>query len=147
MSEFIEKIKTIPDLIYGKGCTREQLEKAQSTLELCFSEEFAEYLLEFGFVSFDGTEWTGLGWHKNGAEIEKESNTVTRTLMERECNPHFPSDMFILEDLGIEDEVVAVNEKGEVFYIAFDYCEKAFDSMSEYLDECLKQSLNSEEDE
>lgn len=147
MSEFIKKIKAIPDLLYGKGCSREQLENAQSTLGLIFPEEFAEYVLEFGFISFDGAEWTGLGWHNNGAEIVKESNTVTRTLMEREVNPDFPSNMLVLEDLGYDAEIVAVNEAGKVFYIAYDACEEAFDSLSDYLDECLRQSLNSEEDE
>ena len=140
MSKFIDKIKQIPDLIHGKGCTDEQLAAAQQILNLTFPAEYVEYVRVFGYILFDGTEWTGLGTYPNDNEVTGEDSTVGRTQLEHEINPEFPEKMFVLEAIGIDCKIVAVDESGTVYYIANNYCEKAFDSISEYLDYCLKHA-------
>lgn len=138
MSAFIEKIKQIPDLMHGKGCTDEQLSKAQQILNLTFPAEYAEYVREFGYILFDGTEWTGLGMYPNDNEVTGEDSTVGRTQFEREINPVFPEKMFVLEAIGIDCKIVAVDESGAVYYVANNSCEKAFDTIHDYLDECIR---------
>ena len=146
MSEFIEKIKQIPDLMHGKGCTAEQLADAQQILNMSFPAEYIEYVREFGYILFDGTEWTGIGMYPNDHAVTGEDSTVGRTLLEREINPEFPDKMFVLEAIGIDCKIVAVDESGVVYYVANDYCEKAFDSISDYLDECIRHMNDSGEE-
>ena len=130
MSDFIQKIKA-SNLACGRGCTEEQLMDAQNTLGLTFPQDFADYLLTFGII--DG--WTGIGQRgKTGKEISKEDNTVTRTLMEREVNPDFPKNMFIIYDTGYETICFAADENGKVYFIEDDFCEQRHDSLSEFLD-------------
>ena len=56
----VEKIKTIPDLCHLSGCKTNQIKTAQKELDLEFPDEFIDYVMEFGVISFYGTEWTGL---------------------------------------------------------------------------------------
>ena len=63
MSEFIDKIKQIPDLIHGKGCTDEQLAAAQQILNLTFPAEYVEYVRVFGYILFDGTFTTHFSYY------------------------------------------------------------------------------------
>ncbi len=130
MSDFIEKIKA-SGLAAGRGCTEEQLMDAQKTLGLTFPQDFADCLRAFGII--DG--WTGIGQYpRTGKEISKEDNTVTRTLMEREVNPDFPKNLFIIYDTGYETICFAADENGKVYFVEDDFCEQRYDSLSEFLD-------------
>ena len=122
---------------YGKGKTAAAIDKMLERLGtnyidlLLLHQQFGDYLLTFGII--DG--WTGIGQRgKTGKEISKEDNTVTRTLMEREVNPDFPKNMFIIYDTGYETICFAADENGKVYFIEDDFCEQRHDSLSEFLD-------------
>ena len=141
MSDFIEKIQA-SCLLTETGCTEEQLTEAQNTLGLNFPPDFADYLRTFGIL--DG--WTGLGkWKRTGNDIVKQDNTVTRTLMEREVNPDFPANMFIIYDPGYESICFAADETGKVYFVEDDFCEQRFDSLPEFFDYYIRKICDDEE--
>ena len=130
MSNIVEKIRKIDGLYHAKGCSLQQVNEAQSKLNITFPEEYIDYVREFGVVSFYGTEWTGLN-------VEGELNVVEVTEQERSLNDRFPKECFVLENLGIDGVLIICNEKGQVFSIHFNEVKKICDSVSEYLDECI----------
>jgi len=130
MGNIVNKIGKIKNLYHAKGCKISQLRKAQETLNINFPEEFLDYVKEFGAISFYGTEWTGLN-------VEGYINVVDATIQERDMNPNFPTDCFVIENQAIDGLLTIVNEMGEVYI--FQYGQKDFlcNSLSEYLDICL----------
>lgn len=130
MSDIVEKIKKIDGLYHAKGCSVKQLNEAESELNIVFPEEFIEYVREFGAISFFATEWTGLN-------VNGHLNVVEVTKKERNLNCSFPRNCFVLENQGVDGILIICNEKGEVFSIQFDNVKKIYDSISEYLDECI----------
>ena len=138
MSGFIEKIKTIPKLSIGNGCSEKQLADAQAELDIAFPPELKDYLLTFGSIDFYGTVWLGIG-EINGIEIKGERNIVFMTQRVRNDFPDYPKNMVILEDFGIDDRYAAVSTDGKVFHVHCGNCQKAYDSLSAYLDQCIRR--------
>ena len=132
MSNIVAKMREIPELCGFKACTGKQIMEAQETLDMTFPEEYIDYVKAFGCIDFTATEWTGLN-------IEGRLNTVTATLAEREVNPAFPRNFFVLEDLAMDSKKVIVNEAGEVFLMQGGSREKICNSISDYLDMCRKR--------
>ena len=128
--EIVEKIKQIPDMYQKKGCSEDEIKKAEQELGLTFPPEYIAYVHEYGCIDFFATEWTGLN-------IEGNCNTVTATKFERELNPNFPDNMFVLENVGIDAKIIAVDEKGMVYLVDHDTCTKICDTLSEYLERCI----------
>ncbi len=132
MNNIVEKIKTIPKLYHAKGCTTSQIKEAQNELGLEFPEEFIDYVKAYGAISFYGTEWTGLN-------VEGYLNVVEITKQEQELSTDFPKDCFVLENQGIDGILTIVNEKGQVFSLQYGKKELMCNSISEYLDVCIKR--------
>ena len=130
MSNITDKIRAIPGLYHGKGCSMKQIEEGQNCLGLKFSEEFIDYVKEYGAISFYGTEWTGLN-------VDDYLNVVQVTKQERDLNSNFPFDCIVIENQGIDGIFVIINEEGQVFTIQYDKKEFLCDSLSEYLDICV----------
>lgn len=132
MGVLIDKINKITNLNHLKGCSLEEVKKAQSKLNMVFPVEYVEYLQNFGVISFYGTEWTGLG-------VLGYLNVVESTEKEMKVNPNFPKNFFVLEDLGIDGKKVIVDERGSVFILQQDNYGILADSISDYLDICIKR--------
>ena len=130
MSDIVSKMKLIEDLGVMEGCTEEQVAEAQQALGLTFPPEYVAYVREFGCIDFWGTEWTGLN-------VGGMFNTVAATLQERELNPDFPANMFVLENLYIDSKVAAVDEAGKVYLVQYSSCSELCDSISAYLELCV----------
>ena len=128
----IEEMKKTQKLFQGKKCSFTEIQGAADKLHLSFSQEYFEYLSNYGVISFYATEWTGLG-------IKGRLNVVEATLEERKLNPEFPKNLFVVENLAIEGIVIAADEKGQVYEIQGDNQNKICDSLVEYLDECIKR--------
>jgi len=137
MADIIEIMKNIPDLSGIKGANDAQIKLAEDELGLKFPEEYKEYVREFGCIDFGPVEWTGLN-------IEGRLNTVTATKKEKGVNPDFPEGWFVLEELGIDAKNIIVNSEGKVALIQYENITPIFDSISEYLMDCIKQ-LEAEE--
>ena len=133
MISIVEKLKSIPNLCAIKGCSTMQVKDAQKELNLVFPEEYVDYVMEFGCIDFDSTEWTGLN-------IIGRLNTVNATKKEQSVNSHFPTGFFVLEDLGIDAKKIIVNESGKVYLLQYEKTEFVCNSISEYLDICIKRN-------
>ena len=133
MDNIVEKIKSIENFYGIKGCSIAQIREAQEQLSLVFPDEYIDYVRNFGCIDFGATEWTGLN-------IKGRLNTVEATKKEQSVNVVFPKGYFVLEDLNIDGRKAIVNEDGKVFYLQYDKLEYLCDSMSEYLDICIKRN-------
>lgn len=133
MAGIVEKIKGINDLSRSKGCSILQVKEAEKALGLQFPEEYIDYVREFGCIDFGATEWTGLN-------INGFLNTVTATEKEQKVNASFPIKCFVIEDLNIDAKKVIVDEQGKVFYLQYDKVTPLCNSLSEYLDICVKRN-------
>ena len=131
----VEKIKKIKDLeITSNGrASEEQIIRAEKRLNLKFSEEYKEYVKEFGAISFFGNEWSGLN-------IDGYFNVVNITEDERVLNESFPKKHFVVENIGVDSIFIISNEDGKIYSIQYDKIEFLCNSLSEYLDICLKRN-------
>lgn len=133
MTGIIKKIKEIPGLSAIKGCSEEQIKKAQEDLDIIFPDEYIDYVKEFGCIDFGATEWTGLN-------IKGRLNTVDATKQEMSVNKDFPKGFFVLENLGIDAKKVIVNQKGEVFVLQYDKIIHLCNNITEYLELCIQKN-------
>ena len=101
-----------------------------------FSTDYIDYLKQFGAISFWGTELTGLN-------ISGPMNVVEATKEERRFNKDFPKGCFVLENIGIDNIIVVMNQDGFVFSVYRDKVRKICNSFSEYIDICLNGISNS----
>ena len=135
----VEKVKKIKDLDVNPkgGASEEQIERAEKRLGLKFSKEYKEYLKEFGMISFYGTEWSGLN-------IDGYFNVVNMTEDEKALNKYFPEKYFAIENLAVDGVIFVSNEEGKIYSIQYDKKELICNSLSEYLDICLKRNKKSQ---
>ena len=131
----VEKIKKIKNLDKNPngGANEEQIERAEKRLSLRFSKEYKEYVKEFGMISFYGTEWSGLN-------IDGYFNVVNMTEDEKALNEVFPEKYFAIENLAVDGVIIISNEEGKIYSIQYDKKELICNSLSEYLDICLKRN-------
>ena len=130
--EKIKKIKNLDKNLNG-GASEEQIERAEKKLSLRFSKEYKEYVKEFGMISFYGTEWSGLN-------IDGYFNVVNMTEDEKALNEVFPEKYFAIENLAVDGVIIISNEEGKIYSIQYDKKELICNSLSEYLDICLKRN-------
>lgn len=133
MKSIIDKMREIQNLSSIEGCTIKQVRDAQKELGIVFPEEYVDYVRAFGCIDFGSTEWTGLN-------IKGRLNTVDATKKEQSVNSSFPQGFFVLEDLGIDARKIIVNEEGKVYLLQYEKMKYICDSISEYLDICLKKN-------
>lgn len=129
MSNIVEKIKEMPNLYYTKSGTDEQITMAEQVLKITFPEEYREYLKEFGAISFYATEWTGIN-------VDDYLDVVKTTNHEREMNPKFPVDCFLLENLGIDGILIVSDMEGKIYSLQYDKRKLLCVSLTEYLEIC-----------
>jgi len=128
MPNIIKKIqsKNINYILYGAN--EEQIEQAEQELNLKFSNEYREYLTEFGVASVDIHELTGICPYPR-------LNVVDVTISERTCNPIVPMNYYVIEQAHIDRIVVWQSSNGEVYQTAPNMqCVKLCNSLCDYLD-------------
>lgn len=133
MADIVEKLEQLgrtEHLYTMQGCSAGQIAQAQDELQIVFPQEFVDYVKKYGAVSFYATEWMGLN-------VPEELDVVEATLSERELNPDFPPDCFVLENLGIDGRMVVVDQQGKVYLVQYEQKKLLCNSMSEYLDLCI----------
>ncbi|CAM3218561.1 SMI1/KNR4 family protein [Vagococcus fessus] len=126
MTNIVEELSNIEDIFYVGGCSDSQLKEAQELLGCTFPDDYIRYVEEFGCISFDAVEWTGLN-------IEGRLNVVTATETERELDPNFPEKYFVLENLGIDGKMILLNEEGYVYLFQQGTTKLVADSLLDYL--------------
>lgn len=123
----LEIIKSLKDVRFLGGANETQILEAESLIGLEFSDEFKEYVKEYGAVSAYGFELFGVS-------KSKRLDSASVTLEERELNKKFPSNMYVVENLGIDGILILQNKNGEVFEI-YPNTEpkKIYNSLADYL--------------
>lgn len=129
MSKVIDMVNSIKGVRYISGCSEGDIQWAEKLLRLKFPNEYREYMLEFGSITFKGVELTGLN-------ITGHLNVVDATLQERKFNPDFPKNIFIIENLGIDSIFIVGDEKGSIYKLQYDKMIKISSSFTEYLQRC-----------
>lgn len=110
------------------GATDEEIEKAQTILNTSFAEDYKDYIREFGIVSYQGHELTGIcGFER--------LNVVDVTLAKRRNNPKVPQNYYVIEQTNMDGAIIWQDSTG-VIYRAFhdEEPERLCGSLMEYVD-------------
>lgn len=126
MLNTIKKIEEKFKLYKTIGASKELITEAERQLNLSFSEDYKEYLLMFGAISFDSTELTGLN-------VDGYANVVSVTLKETQRNKSFPKESIVIENTGIEGLLILQQPDGTVYEWQNGNKGASFDGLEEYL--------------
>lgn len=108
MVNLIDKIKSYSNIFTFTPASNENIFLAEKELNVIFSEEYSNYLAEFGVAIFNGHEFTGLC-------EGKRLDVVRITKEQREVHKFIPNGLFVVECLDIDDIVIWQDSKGIVF--------------------------------
>ena len=126
--EFKNLIDKLPEMCFIGSVEEAKIQDAEKELGVIFADDFVEYTKHYGAVSSDGMEWLGV------VNTERLS-VVDRTNSYRNLYPSFPTNMYIVEELGIDGAVVLQDSTGKIYYY-YPYCndvEFVSDTLCAYL--------------
>ena len=101
-------IDNLPNLFYLKGASEEEIKEAEQYLEVCFAQDYKEYVKRYGIITYDSHEITGLC---NNKRLDVKQVTE----YERKNNPNIAPDLYVIEQLDIDGVVVWQASTGEIF--------------------------------
>ena len=120
----IEKLENLRDL---EPATNEQIDIAQKQLGLHFSEEFRQYIQQYGAISAKGVELTGI-------TASPRLSVVEVTKSERELNK-IPNDLYVIENIAIEGILLLQSSSGEIYELSQNAkIQKKYNSICDYLE-------------
>lgn len=128
MSEIIEKIKKLPDILALKPATQEEVFAAEKALKLAFSSDYKEYLLEFGAILAEGTELTGIAQsaHRHVVAVTKQA---------WDLNPLVSQEFYVVENTAVDGIVIWQDSTSTVYKSAPNtVASKIASSLSSYLE-------------
>ena len=110
------------------GATKSSdIDAAERSLGVLFASDYREYAKAFGAATFDGHELTGIC-------SSERLNVVSATERARQIYPNFPSDSYVVEELGYDNAVIIQDKSGCVFcYGPKDKAKKEAKSLLDYL--------------
>lgn len=113
MTVFIQEIRGRNGFLHGAPATPDQIRNAEEQLQLNFSEEYSEYLLELGIATFEGHELTGITKFPR-------LNVVDVTKKEKARNPNVTDPYYVIEETNIDGIIIWQVSSGEVYQTEFD---------------------------
>ncbi len=132
MKKMINKISKNMKVYHSTGVDETEIINAEIDLGVTFSDEYKEYLREYGAISFGSHEFTGLN-------VDNYTNVVNITKQEREMADKFPENCIVIENLGIEGILILQDNKGYIYqYSKAIGLSKIFDSLSDYFLSCVE---------
>ena len=108
MSLLNKKMKKMKSFKARIPATEEQISEAEGRLGLSFSNEYKEYLAEFGCASVYGHELTGL------CKVAR-LDVVQVTLTHKDLNPDFPCSLYVIEETTIDGIIIWQDSDGLVY--------------------------------
>ena len=90
----------------------EFINEYQKELNTKFSKEYIEYLKEFGVATFGIHEFTGIS-------KSDRLNVVTVTKNLRNINKKIPDNLYVVEELGIENIRILQDSTGKVYEASY----------------------------
>lgn len=123
----IEVINSLEDIISTGAASQEEIIQAEKELGITFATEYKEFLSKFGAILADGIELVGIA-------KSQSRNVVTMTKRERDYNEMIPSNLYVVENLGIEGIIIWQDENG-LIYQSYPKSkpEKINESLAEYI--------------
>lgn len=110
MRRLIAEIEQKYKVYHASGCSADEVITAEKELGIKFSDEYREYLMEYGAVSFGSNEFTGLG-------VDDYINVVKVTEHEKKLNVTFPQRSIVIQNLDIEGISIVQDEEGAIYQI------------------------------
>ncbi|MCL2046876.1 MAG: SMI1/KNR4 family protein [Oscillospiraceae bacterium] len=108
MSNIIETIRSLPKMEGYKPASKIEISDAEIQLCLHFADEYKTYLAEFGEVSAQGLELTGI--------IDADYiNVISATKEKWDLNPTVPRNLYVIEDTTIDGIVIWQDGNGIVY--------------------------------
>lgn len=124
LSEIIRQ--SAPLFVYG-AVSQASIHEAEQELSLIFSNEYANYVAEFGAAIWDGHEFTGLC---DGKRLD----VITITKEQRKLNEFIPNDWYVIECLDIDGIVLWQETDGTVYAtVPNSMPKKIANSIAEYI--------------
>lgn len=108
MSDFLNYIKKKEDLVFLNGVSDDEIKEAEKEMKLKFSNEYVDFLKCFRTASFSGNEIIGLC-------DSKRLNVINVTNVARKKNPYVPSNLYVIEDLNVDNSYIWQDEIGIVY--------------------------------
>lgn len=127
MNNIINILKAMPDYIGSNGRTDDEIQQAEKTLGVSFSEDYRNYLKEIGLACFDGRELTGL-------TQTKRLDVVSITKEKREQFGILTSSWYVVEETNIFGIVIWQSSDGSIYETAPNSkAKKIASSFAEYI--------------
>lgn len=107
METIIDVIRTLKGLVHMQGASQEAIQEAETKLQLTFAPDYKLYLIQYGVISANGIELTGI--------INSPRLSVVEATHRARTEDHLPANFYVIEELSIERCIVVQNPQGEVF--------------------------------
>lgn len=132
MENIVALIRSLPNLLPLQKVTENQIKSSELKLGVEFSQEYKEYLANFGAIIADGIELSGISYSEH-------RDVVALTKNAWELNPKVPHSMYVIEDSRIDGIIVWQDSNG-VIYKSSPNQEpvQIADSLSQYLKRLIK---------
>ena len=108
MNQIVKVIQSLQNYRKAIKPSKADIADAEISLRLSFSDEYKEYLEEFGAVSAFGMELTGL------ISVDYR-NVVVATKEEWSLNPKIPHTMYVVENTCIDGVVIWQDTNGLIY--------------------------------
>lgn len=126
MSKIIDTLKSRDDLFAENGVSSTIIRKAEIALGLTFAQEFKDYLMEFGCVSYGSHELTGFSADENLDVVNATIKNRQRIAIGRDC--------YVIEEAHIDGIVIWQSSDGSIFQTApYSNTQKIANSLEEYI--------------
>lgn len=108
MDNIVKLIESLPGLLLLKKATEEQIKSTEHKLGVSFSEDYKEYLLNFGGILAEGIELSGISYSDH-----RDVVSLTRTAWA--LNPKVPHSMYVIEDTRVDGIIVWQDYNGTIY--------------------------------
>ncbi|KEI07144.1 hypothetical protein Z957_09440 [Clostridium sp. K25] len=108
MSKIIDVIKGLNNLLPLKPATVEDIGNVEIELALPLSEEYKEYLQNYGAIMADDVELTGIAKSKN-------RDVIQVTQREWAANNKIKHNLYVVENIGIDGIIIWQDGSGKIY--------------------------------
>lgn len=108
MTNIVDMLNSLPNLLALKPATATQITDAELQLNVKFNDEYKEYLSAFGAILADGIELTGIA-------KAAHRNVVYITKREWELNPKVSHNMYVVENTCVDGIIIWQDTNGLIY--------------------------------
>jgi SUKH superfamily protein len=127
MKKLKQELSNYPKILVKGGASVAEICEAEEQLGISLDKNIKIYLKEFGALSFEGMELTGLGY-----STKSYRNLIHATDVARK-NYNIPNNSILLEDIGENHCVIYCLKDGVYYWGNGKLLEKINNSLEEYI--------------